>query len=331
MQSDQGAAAPLPILHHYPMSPFAEKARALLGFKGLAWRSVFVPSVMPKPELQALTGGYRRVPVLQIGADVYCDTSLIAQVLEHLQPEPPLFPVGSSGLARIVAQWGDDKLFWAAMGYALQPKGAAALFAPRPGMDEAAAEQALQAFAQDRAAMSAGTPRLRAGDASGALRSYLRRLSDLLHGGQDWLLSSAAPTIADFACYHPLWFIQTQVPPMAGVLDAVPRVQAWLARMAVWSQRAAARAERFDAEGALAAARAQPPAELADAAGSFQDEHGIGLGSRVAISAESFGTEASTGVLVAASRTQLTIARDDPRAGRVHVHFPRIGYVLKRA
>lgn len=71
------------ILHHYPTSPFAEKARLLLGFKQLSWRSVMIPPVMPKPDLVALTGGYRKTPVLQVGADVYCDTALIARRLEQ--------------------------------------------------------------------------------------------------------------------------------------------------------------------------------------------------------------------------------------------------------
>ena len=80
------------ILHHYPTSPFAEKARLLLGFKDLAWRSVQIPPVMPKPDLTALTGGYRKTPVLQIGADIYCDTALIARRLEAYQPQPALLP-----------------------------------------------------------------------------------------------------------------------------------------------------------------------------------------------------------------------------------------------
>ncbi|HEX3451354.1 MAG TPA: glutathione S-transferase N-terminal domain-containing protein, partial [Isosphaeraceae bacterium] len=68
------------ILHHYPMSPFAEKIRLILGFKNLHWSSVLIPNIMPKPDLTALTGGYRKTPVLQIGADIYCDTALIAEV-----------------------------------------------------------------------------------------------------------------------------------------------------------------------------------------------------------------------------------------------------------
>src|SRR3954468_23611809 len=100
------------ILHHYPTSPFAEKARLMLGFKKLAWKSVLIPAVMPKPDLTALTGGYRRTPVLQIGADIYCDTGLIADVLENIAPSPSLYPAATSGLAHTLAQWADTNLFW---------------------------------------------------------------------------------------------------------------------------------------------------------------------------------------------------------------------------
>ena len=80
------------ILHHYDMSPYAEKIRLALGWKGLPWRSVITPTVLPKPDHFELTGGYRRVPVLQVGADVYCDTHLIARVLDRIQPSRPLAP-----------------------------------------------------------------------------------------------------------------------------------------------------------------------------------------------------------------------------------------------
>ena len=80
------------ILHHYEESPFAEKIRLILGFKRLSYRSVLVPMMLPKPDVIALTGGYRRAPMMQIGSDIYCDTALIAEVLERIQPEPPLYP-----------------------------------------------------------------------------------------------------------------------------------------------------------------------------------------------------------------------------------------------
>ena len=92
------------ILHHYDMSPYAEKIRLSLGLKGLPWRSVQTPMVLPKPDHFELTGGYRRVPVLQIGADIYCDTHLISRILDQVQPAPPLSPSGRE-LEEVAARW----------------------------------------------------------------------------------------------------------------------------------------------------------------------------------------------------------------------------------
>jgi glutathione S-transferase len=63
----------------------------------------------------------------------------------------------------------------------------------------------------------------------------------------------------------------------------------------------------------------------------FQDEHGIALGSPVVIAADNFGLEPTEGELVAATRTRYTLRRSDARAGMVHVHFPRVGFTLKKA
>ena len=304
-----------PILHHYPSSPFSEKVRLILGHKRLAWQSVVIPRILPKPDLLALTGGYRRTPMLQIGADIYCDTALIGDVLEHHQPEPTLYPPQQEGLARVLAQWADSTLFWAAMGHNLSPKGAAALFAAQP-------PDAAQAFAADRGAMRQNMTSLRPGDASAAYRSYLRHLANML-AAQPFLLG-AAPCVADFAAYHPLWFSRVVNPAMAGVLDATPGVIAWMDRLAAIGHGPM---NKFTATEAIALAAATEPAPLED--GVFQDDHGIALGSRVTIAAEAFGTEPTEGVLRAASRTRYTLERSDDRAGRLHVHFPRIGFVLK--
>ncbi len=305
------------ILHHYPTSPFAEKIRLVLGYKQLAWKSVIIPSVMPKPDVLALTGGYRKTPLLQIGSDVYCDTALICEVLEDLQPTPTLYPTGSKGLARVLAQWADTTLFWASMAYILQPKGAAAMF-------EGASPEAAKAFGSDRAAMFAGMQRLRPADATSALKSYLRRLADMLDG-QPFLMGNAA-CVADFAAYHPLWFCR-KVGVVAGILDATPAVLAWMDRMAAIGH---GQMQKFSAIEAIAVCASSAGAAAQNDA-FFQDDHGIALGDQVTIAAESFGPETTQGELVAATRTRYTLKRMDDRAGAVHVHFPRIGYVLKRA
>src|SRR3954447_6199726 len=160
------------ILHNYPSSPFSEKIRLVLGYKNLAWKSVLIPAIMPKPDVVALTGGYRKTPVLQVGADIYCDSALICDVLEHVQPEPTLYPPHLKGVSRVVAQWADSTLFWAAMGYNLGPKGAAHMFA-------GASPDAARVFGADRKALNSAAVRLRPGDAASAYRSYLRRIAHM--------------------------------------------------------------------------------------------------------------------------------------------------------
>jgi glutathione S-transferase len=303
------------ILHHYATSPFSEKVRLILGYKQLAWKSVAIPPILPKPDVLALTGGYRKTPFLQIGADIYCDSALICDVLEHRQPTPTLYPAHNKGLARVLAQWADSTLFWAAMAYTLQPKGAATMFTdPAVG----------KAFAADRGAMSVNMTRLRPADATAAYKSYLRRLANMLEDNP--FLLGDAPCVADFAAYHPLWFSRVRVPVMAGILDATPGVLAWMDRMAALGHGSL---EKFSAGDAIALATQSTPAPLADE--PFQDEHGIALGSRVTLTAESFGPEPTEGELVAATRMHYTLRRSDERAGTLHVHFPRIGYVLKKA
>ena len=89
------------ILHHYETSPYSEKVRLGLGLKGLAWASVEIPIIMPKPDLTALTGGYRKTPVLQIGADIYCDSQLIMRELERRYPSPSFYPAGRGTTAAL--------------------------------------------------------------------------------------------------------------------------------------------------------------------------------------------------------------------------------------
>jgi glutathione S-transferase len=310
------------ILHHYDNSPFAHKVRMVMGYKGLAWKSVIVPNIMPKPDVVALTGGYRKTPFLQVGSDIYCDTSLILDVIEHLHPSPSLYP-GHKGLARTVAQWADEKLFWAAMAFNFQPQGVANILGrgrpPEQWMAEA------QAFNEDRAKMRGGAPRMRLGDATSALKSYLRRLSNMLEG-HDFLLGGA-PSIADFAACHPLWFTQ-QIAKLPQVFEATPAVGQWMARMASFGQ---GQRSELDAAQALAIASRAASSDSVFVQEAFQDDHGIALGTEVTVAADGFGPEPSAGTLISATRTHYTIRREDPRAGMVQVHFPRLGFVLKKA
>jgi glutathione S-transferase len=302
------------ILHHYPTSPFAEKVRLILGLKGLHWSSVHIPNIMPKPDLTALTGGYRKTPVMQIGADIYCDTALIADVIEERAPGPTLYPSGVACASRILAQWADSTLFWTAIPFAMQPAGLAHIF-------EGAPPEAIKAFGDDRAVFRANMPRVRPADANAAFALYLEQLEETL-GGQPFFFGTA-PSIADFSIYHCLWFV-LRGGPVAKILESFRALQDWRTRMAAFGHGTH---DKLDSGAAIGIARDAMPAK---SAGNV-DSHGLAIGERVVAAATDTGTEPIEGTLYGATKARFSIAREDQRAGSVVVHFPRLGFELRRA
>ena len=309
-----GAMSPL-LLHHYPDSAFSEKTRLMLGFKGLQWTSVRIPEVLPKPDVMALTGGYRKTPLLQVGADIYCDTALIADVLERLAPTPPLYPRESEGLARILAQWADSTLFWTVLSYAFQPAGLQNLFKGAP-------PELLKAFLEDRAAFCGDLQRLEPREATGALTQHVERLGQLLADGRPWLLGQAA-SIADFCVYHGLWLLRRA--RLTSLLDAQERLTAWEERVQALGHGTSdvlesARAVEFAASSTPASTDAEP----------FLPMPGLERGARVTIRATDYGTDPVEGELVLSRPNELALRRVDPRAGEIVVHFPRLGFQVKK-
>ena len=302
------------ILHHYDMSPFAEKVRLMLGYKQLAWRSVHIPPVMPKPDVVALTGGYRKTPVLQVGADVYCDTALIARVLESAQPSHSLYP-RDMPLAPLLAQWADGMLFGAAVSWAMQPAGVAAIMGnPSP--------EVLKGFAADRATMrSVGAPRLTLADGAVQLKAHLAALNAQLAAGGPWLLG-AAPSIADFSVGHCLWFIRL-AKPVAYLLDDYPAIGPWLDRLLAIGHHQHNAMSSTEAIAVAASAAGHAPVGVAPGLG-------FDAGQAITVAATDYGSDAVAGTLVGLSPESVTLRRQDPRAGTVHVHFPRFGFQIKK-
>ncbi|HYC43150.1 MAG TPA: glutathione S-transferase family protein [Noviherbaspirillum sp.] len=304
------------IFHHYQNSPFSEKVRLIFGFKKLAWKSVFIPPVMPKPNLTAMTGGYRRTPVLQVGADIYCDTALIADVLERIAPAPSLYPPEIEGQTRTLAQWADATLFWTVIAYVFQPVAIPHLLGPLT-------PEQMKAFGADRAAMRGNAPRMSVAEATGSLREYLRRLENMLADGKPFLLGAQA-SIADFSVYHCIWFLQL-AQPLADILDMAPSLKTWAARMAEFGH---GQSEKLRAESALEVAQSATAATTDSV--PFIDTHGISRGERVTITPTDYALDPVEGDLVLSTNTEWAVRRTDPVAGEVVVHFPRLGFQLKK-
>lgn len=304
------------ILHHYDASPFAEKARLMLGFKQLSWRSVEIPRIMPKPDLTALTGGYRKTPVLQVGADIYCDTALIARRLEAEKATPSLFPEGQEFVAASFAQWADAVVFQHAVTLVFQPESIAVRMGKLP-------PAAQQAFVADRAALFAGgsASRLPAAQAKLQWPVLMARLQQQLAREEGDFLCGE-PSIADFAMAHSLWFLKgTHV--TAPLVDDYPEVAAWLGRVLGFGHGAHS---PLSSDEAIAIAREAQPAPLPDE--DFSQALGFQVGQQVSVAATDYGVDPVQGELLCVSAEAIILRRQDERAGTLHVHFPRLGFAL---
>lgn len=294
------------ILHHYPLSPFAEKIRRILAYKRVLWRSVEQPVMAPKPDLTPLTGGYRRIPVLQIGADIYCDTVLIARVIEQLFPTPSCLPPALAGAAAVIEDWADHRLFMQTV----------------PPVVVKLADHLPPGFFADRAAMTpAFTQEALANSAphahAQALISLDRLDAQLSH--TPFLLGENF-TVADAACFHPIWFMQHGGDLFSAVRER-PGLSAWYDRIAGFG---AGETSAMSTADALDAARiAQPATGQADLGKGL---HGYPLGTEIAVIADDYGRERTVGTLVRADESEIVLRREDAKVGTVAVHYPRAGY-----
>jgi glutathione S-transferase len=304
------------ILHHFDRSPFSEKIRVVFGHKGLSWRSVRIPQIMPKPELMPLTGGYRRTPVMQIGADVFCDTQIIVREIERRFPSPTLFPAGAAGVPWGLSSWTDRTLFQNAVTLvfgALGPKVPQAFVEDRSQMRGAK-------FDLDK--MRAAIPQMR-----DQLRAQLGWMETQLADGRTWLFGEFS--VADVSAYMNVWYVRSNLTAEEDqAIAGVDKIFASLSRVAAWETRVRAighgQREEMSAEEALAiAAKANP--ETVDQ-NDPDDPNRRKVGDRVFVAPDDYARDEVGGEIVSLSPQHIAIRRVDERVGEIVVHFPRAGF-----
>jgi glutathione S-transferase len=297
------------ILHHYDVSPYSEKVRLIFGLKGLAWRSVQIPMVMPKPDYTELTGGYRRTPMLQIGADIYCDSKLCAQVIERLHPEPSLFPHGDAATVWGLSRWAETSFMMGVL-----------IFFGEGGLFD-------EAFVADRKQMAPGLDEERVKRLVPAkllqLSQNLERLESQLADGRAFLLGASA-SLADLAAFHATNFMKAH-PKTAAVVSPLPHLNAWLDRVA-----AIGHADRKEMESAESIAIAHDSVPAAFEGESTPLPDGLAYGDAVVVMPEEVGSGPVRGTLEPSDVHEIAIRRTTERAGELVVHFPREDYLVLR-
>jgi glutathione S-transferase len=296
------------ILHHYGISLFSERVRLALGLKGVPWRSVDIPAMMPKPDLLPLTGGYRRTPVMQIGADVYCDTLLILEELDRRHPAPSLYPGNSHGMVKALAWWADR--------FVVPPSlGVLAAVIGREIPADFVAERKDFGFPLD------------ADEAASVLYRHLQQgtahfgwLSEMLGDGRPYLLGRDV-SAADLAAYCPLWLLKTRVGAKAEAMLGLAPLNGWYDRITAIGHGSP---QEMSAEEALAVARETVPDEFTGHRG--KDPSGLARGQEVIVRADDTGRDPVRGRLLAADGQRLVIRCEHPRVGEVNIHFPSAGF-----
>ncbi len=294
------------ILHHYETSPFSELLRVAFGHKGLAWKSVIIPNIAPKPDLTPLTGGYRKTPVLQIGADIFCDTASAIEAIEAVEPDPTFFPAPMGRAAAFLGMWAVGPMFSPAVGAAMAP------VADMLPSEFWADRKAL--FGLDKDRFIPMGPHLLA-----QFEMSLAKIDALLADGRRFLGGDAAG-YADIAFYMNVWF-QRRFNSDPVVLKAFTHVLAWADRVEAIGH--GHRTEMTGAE-ALAIAKAAEFAVVEEVIASS----GFVANQRVSVRTEDPGADPVEGRLVRLTHTDIAITRDEPQVGTVCVHFPRLGQIV---
>jgi glutathione S-transferase len=302
------------IFHHYPSSPFSEKVRVAFGIKGLSWRAVEQPIIMPKPDLVPLTGGYRKIPVMQIGADIYCDTQIILRELERRYPTPSIFPV-KNGLAYAIGFWSDRLFFMPSVAVIFGEIG----------------HLVPEDFKKDREKLSGNTfstdaMKAAAPFAKDQWRAHADFVAETLEDGRDFL-GGAKPGAADIHAYMNFWWIKAAAPHLSeALLKGFPKIVTWRDRIAAIGH---GKQTPMDPKEALAIAKAATADSQMHV--DAHDPRGLTPGTRVTVAADDYGRDPVAGTILFSNAHEIAISRSSDDVGDVVVHFPRAGFTVAPA
>ncbi|AZT84757.1 glutathione S-transferase family protein [Marinobacter sp. NP-4(2019)] len=300
------------VLYHYAMSPFSEKTRAMLGYADLDWQSVTVREMPPRPTLEAIAGGYRKIPVAQNGADIFCDSRSIAVEIARLSGRNELILEQQSADVQAFVREADLSLFLACVIAASDGRMLKKL------IKETSLLNAFR-FLKDRINMGrkARVKAVRGPEAKALVLDHMANMESMLE--QDFLFGDS-PCIADFSAYHGLWFVCD----LAGKpwLRDYPRVRDWMTRMKAFGH---GRPSDITEDQALDMARNSIPRDLDN-----DSPHPL-IGQTVVVAPDDYGREPVQGVLVFGDDNAIILAREHPRTGVLHVHFPTQGFTMSPA
>jgi glutathione S-transferase len=298
------------ILHHYPASPLSEKIRVILGLKKLSWCSVEIPNLPPKPDVMPLTGGYRRTPIMQIGADVFCDSQRILSELECRKPSK----ANNTGLVQIINRWCDD-LF--------HPVVKVAITASSNELPNEFLEDRRKLFLNDYSDIESAKARIPY--YTEQVRAQLAQAEISLKEQNGFLISSSA-SIADASLFALTWFIRRRWKNGAKFLEGFPNICRWEE-----SIKSIGHGTPTDMASEKALDIAKETETTFKAQIDADDIHSLSTGDRVSITPKAnTGEKGVRGSVHIAEKNRISVLHKNDRVGTICIHFPKIGYVIER-
>ena len=294
------------IIHQYTHEPaFSVKTRLMLGFKNAEWFAVNHSTILPKPDLTPLTGGYRQIPVAQVGADIYCSTELVMDLLEARIPQPSLTRNSGAGLGRGLAYWAEDNLFWLNV---LIVCGSDFESAKREDFNEDRRKMLPGIY--DPEAMKAALP----GNIQ-LLRAQLDLIERQLEDGRPFMLGETSD-IVDISLYFPLEFLTWCRNGNEKIPSQYPAISGWMERVA-----ALGHGRRHELSGAEAIAIASAASPTVNPVSTVSE--GPQPGDKVRVQWAAYSPDDLVGEVVEAHPRKLAVAWTSPEAGDLVIHLPR--------
>jgi len=293
-----------PIIHFdYDGSPYGQKTKTLLAALGVEFKKNDQPFVLPRPSLEELGITYRRIPLLAIGKDIYADSALIIDVITSQLGKIPTSPADKAYEA-----WGKE-VFGDCLG--LLPS-----------------EVLTKDFIKDRQEIFPSLARPDIKTLRPSSLANIRGRMEIIE--RQFLAGSGGPFIGgsqlSLADIHVTWPIKMALglgvseEPGFGKED-FPKVYKLIENLPAFNPpvlsdeetHKAIRGASYTSQGAKGVAGNEPT--------------GLKVGTPVSI--ESFDSEPGAhpqlGTLVAADSREVVIEIKDA----IHLHFPRIGYIVR--
>ncbi|KAF2021604.1 hypothetical protein BU24DRAFT_23557 [Aaosphaeria arxii CBS 175.79] len=321
-----------PILFHYAASIFSHRVLWYLWLRNIDYDECIQPPYMPRPDLSLLGVAYRRIPVMAIGRDVYCDSRLIIDTLESIYPGGALSVKTPSeeGTRRLLQNYTIDGGIFANAVKCIP------YWMPGGLLQDSK-------FLDDRASLMGGM-RMTSGlmeKGRGQGLQHLRQAFDIMENtflkdGRRWILGDRGPTVADIDAIWPFeWLIldtaMTDSLRGGGISEeAFPRTFAWVKRFmnaVSEAKKKSAIAQRLN--GKQVEERLQMSTTRTPVKAGIVENDALGLqeNDEVEVSPSDYGqSHKDRGRLVALTTSEVVIRNSKG----YQVHFPRWNFQISR-